>query len=90
MKKFLWFLVGMAVIISIPIMLFSGRTPPEKTPEKGIEIRRDQAPKPGPVSDMNPPVHGAALPGKATMDKKQNMGNAATVKEMPTKRVSEK
>jgi hypothetical protein len=90
MKKFLWFLIGMAIIISIPIMLFNGRTPPTKTPEKEIEIRKDQAPKQGSVSDMKPTVHGAVLPGKEAMDKKQNMGNAIMVKEIPTKGVSGK
>jgi len=56
MKKFLWFLVGMAVIISIPIMLFSPGTPtreaPSKVlPQKRIESREHQGQKSGTVSD---------------------------------------
>ena len=58
MKKFLWFLVGMAVIISIPIILFSPGTPPREAPpkavpQKEIEVRDNKGQKPGPASDSS-------------------------------------
>jgi hypothetical protein len=36
MKKFLWFLVGMAIIISIPILLFNREAPPKKATPQGV------------------------------------------------------
>jgi hypothetical protein len=95
MKKFLWFLVGMALIISVPVLLFNGESPPKgaapqeanpkgvttheanqkempkqevttqgtaskESPPKGIETRKDQAQKPGAVSEK--PIKG--VPGK--------------------------
>ncbi len=65
MKKFLWFLVGMAVIISIPIMLFSPGTetreaPPKAVPQKEIEVRDNKGQKSGPVSNTREnPMKGA-------------------------------
>jgi hypothetical protein len=49
-KKILWFLVGMALIISIPIMLFGPKTQKEAlqkaVPNKEAEVRSDKGLKP--------------------------------------------
>lgn len=57
-KKFLWFLVGMAVIISIPIMLFGPGTapreaPPKAVPQKEIKVRDNKEQKPEPAGDAS-------------------------------------
>ena len=36
MKKFLWFLIGMAIIISIPVLLFNRETPPKRATPQGV------------------------------------------------------
>ncbi len=56
MKKFLWFLVGMAIIVSIPIMLFGPGTaprkaPPKAVPQKEIEVRDSKGQKPESAGD---------------------------------------
>jgi hypothetical protein len=70
MKKFLWFLVGMAIIISLPLLLFSGGTSLKKTPANGIETRKEQGPKARSAGDVKLPARGAGLPGKEDIDKK--------------------
>lgn len=62
MKKFLWFLVGMALIISIPIMLFSQRTLPKKTAIQSSEIRKEQEQKPGTAKEAKTPVPDKSSP----------------------------
>ena len=44
MKKFLWFLVGMAIIISIPILLFNREAPLKGVPPQGA-TPQDVVPK---------------------------------------------
>jgi len=49
MKKLLWFLIGMAIILSIPVLLFTRTAPPTKTASKhpsskAPEVRRHQIP----------------------------------------------
>jgi len=49
MKKFLWFLIGMALIAAIPLLLFSGGTSSKKTSTK----------------DMGKPVTVKEIPAKS-------------------------
>ena len=53
MKKFLWFLIGMALIIAIPLLLFSGGTSSKKTSPQ----------------DMGKPVTVKEIPAKNVVGK---------------------
>jgi hypothetical protein len=76
MKKFLWFLVGMAVMISIPVLLFNRDTTNKGTssrqpPAKGIEIQKDQIKKPDSIGGAKLPAKKTQSPGKGGPSAKQ-------------------
>jgi hypothetical protein len=62
MKKLLWFLIGMAIIASIPVFLFNWEAPSKPSPPKGMEVRKDQLKKPALISDAKIPTGKAGSP----------------------------
>lgn len=75
-KKFLWFLIGMIIAVSIPVLLFNREVPHKETsskqsPPEEIEMRKNQTKKPDSVNDAHIPAKGAQYLGRGGSSAKQ-------------------